>query len=190
MPNNSAIRIEFELEEKDIDYFRKRLQKARERHGTESEAEIVAAAKNLSAQISGPNSPAFIAPQITKLNAMIDMLQDSEWNMAPEDRAYVLNALVYFADPLDMIEDTIPGIGLLDDAIMIELAARELEPEMESYADFCTNRVELQEGAPEADPIEVSREVLSKRMRRRRRRAMRGGTGAPSTSYNLFRGSM
>lgn len=187
----SNIRIEFELEEKDIDYFRMRLKKARDRHGTQSETEIVGAAQKLANQISGPNSPAFIAPQIEKLNAMIGMLQDAEWKMEGEDRAYVLNALVYFADPLDMIEDSIPGIGLLDDAIMIELAARELEPEMEAYRDFCANRDELKEGAPEADPIDVSRETLSKRMRRRRRRAMRGGgAGAPAPGYNLFRGML
>jgi uncharacterized membrane protein YkvA (DUF1232 family) len=48
----------------------------------------------------------------------------------------VLCALVYFCDPEDLIPDSIPGLGYLDDAIMIELVFRELRHEIEAYDDF------------------------------------------------------
>jgi uncharacterized membrane protein YkvA (DUF1232 family) len=49
-------------------------------------------------------------------------------------------ALVYFAVPGDAIPDDVPVLGFLDDAIMIELSARELQHEIDAYADFCEFR--------------------------------------------------
>ena len=48
----------------------------------------------------------------------------------------MLNALAYFAEPDDLIPDQIPGLGFLDDAIMVELVVRELRHEIEAYEDF------------------------------------------------------
>ena len=46
--------------------------------------------------------------------------------LAGAHRRRVLEALAYFADPSDLVPDQIPGLGLLDDAIMVELVAQEL----------------------------------------------------------------
>ena len=48
----------------------------------------------------------------------------------------------YFADPQDMIPDSIPVLGFIDDAIMIELLTAELRPEIDAYNDFCRYRKE------------------------------------------------
>ncbi|MEM6666602.1 MAG: YkvA family protein [Pseudomonadota bacterium] len=135
MADNSNIRIEFELDENDIAYFRKRLLDAQGRHSAESEAQIIAAAETL-AQRSAAGAPHFIQSRMEVLGQMIAMLKDADWRLEGEDRKYVVNALVYFAEPHDMIPDEIPGIGFLDDAIMIDLAARELAPELAAYAEF------------------------------------------------------
>ncbi len=52
----------------------------------------------------------------------------------------MLAALAYVCDPEDIIPDEIPGIGLLDDAVMIELVLRELRHTIEAYEDFCAYR--------------------------------------------------
>ena len=49
----------------------------------------------------------------------------------------LLGALVYFTDPEDLIPDSVPGLGFLDDAIYVELIIRELKAEIDSYEEFC-----------------------------------------------------
>ena len=68
------------------------------------------------------------------------MLTDHEWRLPKKDPTRVLNALAYFTEPEDLIPDHVPGIGYLDDAIMIELVVRELKHEIEAYEDFCHYR--------------------------------------------------
>ena len=97
--------------------------------------------------------------------------------MPEEDRARVLTALTYFADPKDVIPDNVPVVGYLDDAIMIELCVRELKHEVEAYSDFCSFRThEAEERGLDpatmdrADWMEERRQELQERMRRRRDR--------------------
>ena len=60
------------------------------------------------------------------LQHMVDMLKDRDWNLESDDRDRVLEVLAYFADPNDIIPDDLPGIGFLDDTIMVDLAAMDL----------------------------------------------------------------
>ena len=48
--------------------------------------------------------------------------------------------IAYVCDPQDLIPDNIPGIGLLDDAIMIEMVCTDLSHDVEAYKDFCKYR--------------------------------------------------
>ena len=64
------------------------------------------------------------------------MLTDPTGSSRNDERSPVLAALAYLCDPEDVIPDEIPGIGLLDDAVMIELVFRELRHELEAYEDF------------------------------------------------------
>ena len=112
--------------------------------------------------------------RIDKLKRLIDMLSDLEWRLPHADAKRVLNALAYLAEPEDLIPDHIPGIGFLDDAIMIELVVRELRHEIEAYEDFCRYRQELQEEAgnrvavSRQEWLDARRDSLQSRMRRRR----------------------
>ncbi len=175
MTSNSTIRIEFELTGGDIDFFRERLKSSQKKFGSSGEAKIVSGAEALIKQTETVSSPDFIAPRIAKLREMLAMLKDTDWRLEGEDRQHVLNALAYFADPKDLVPDSIPGIGLLDDAIMIDLSAIALAPELVGYAEFCANRNELKQGLPDAESLQVSRDILQKRMRRQRRRSVRLG---------------
>ena len=54
----------------------------------------------------------------------------------PEDVTRVINALAYFANTQDLIPDDVPGLGYLDDAVMVDLVVRELASEIKAYTDF------------------------------------------------------
>jgi uncharacterized membrane protein YkvA (DUF1232 family) len=84
---------------------------------------------------------------------------------------------VYFSDPDDLIPDEIETIGLLDDAIMLELLARRLRHVLKAYSDFCEFRTRLgtEAAQPEAHNARAGklarrRDELRTRMRRRQAR--------------------
>ena len=52
--------------------------------------------------------------------------------------AALTGALIYVLSPLDLILDFIPGIGFLDDAIVIGLAIRLALPDLEKYRAWKT----------------------------------------------------
>jgi uncharacterized membrane protein YkvA (DUF1232 family) len=135
-----SLRISFELSAKDVRHFRDAMRKARQSVRDADDADIIEAARSLFLQVQSGKVPAYVRDRIDRLQAMVDMLEDEEWHMKTAERERVLGALVYFSDPEDLIPDDIPGIGLIDDAIMIELAFRELKHEIEAYQDFCEFR--------------------------------------------------
>ena len=56
-----------------------------------------------------------VRKRLEDLGALIAMLEDREWALEGEDRDRILSVFSYFADPLDLIPDSIPGLGYLDD---------------------------------------------------------------------------
>jgi uncharacterized membrane protein YkvA (DUF1232 family) len=91
----------------------------------------------------------------------------------------VLAALAYACDPEDIIPDEIPGIGLLDDAVMVELVFRELAHQLEAYEDFRRFRRSLPRARGEQQVarqrLERRRTQLLARMRRRSARTRKTG---------------
>ena len=115
------------------------------------------------------------------------MLRDDGWNLPEEDRERVLSALVYFADPSDVIPDNIPVLGFLDDAIAIEMCVRDLHHELDAYDEFCEYRqAEADRRGQDpatvgrADWLQSRRDELVDRMHRRRNRELGGGYGDSS----------
>jgi uncharacterized membrane protein YkvA (DUF1232 family) len=134
-----------------------------------SPEEIVAKAGSLLDELSAKRSSGFIAERLRKLRLLMQMISDLEWRLPHAEVQRVLNALAYFYEPDDLIPDDIPGVGYLDDAIMIELVTRELAPEIGAYEEFC----EFRRDTPERTATEVARvrETLQQRMRMQRETA-------------------
>ena len=74
-----------------------------------------------------------------------------------------------FADPDDLIPDRVPGLGYLDDAIMVELVVQDLKHEIEAFDAFCDYRKANKKAKDDGAGLEKRRASLQGRMRRRRR---------------------
>ncbi len=173
-----TLRISFELDDDDLQHFRLIMNEARQAARRMAPEDIVAAAEELLAEVPETNTPGFIIERLGRLRLMIRMVSDIEWRLPHNDATRVLNALAYFAEPEDLIPDHIPGLGFLDDAIMIELVVRELKHEIEAYQDFCDYRDRQAEngdgtGASREGWLDARRKELQARMRRRRGRSGR-----------------
>lgn len=188
-----TLRVTFELSDDDLRHFRLIMAEARKAAAGVRPEDIVEAAEELLARFSSASAPEFIQARVQSLSDMIAMLRDHEWRLPKEDSKRVLNALAYFCEPEDLIPDHTPGLGFLDDAIMIELAVRELRHEIEAYRDFCEFRArERTRRGVKAKTTDLTRDAwlaerrkqLQSRMHRRRKKA--SGRGSGSSRKKLF----
>ena len=180
------MKVSFELSPRDIRHFRERLQRVRAGGGARDEDTVIRLARKMVEEAVAAKPPEFVCERLVKLKELVEMLRDDEWRLGSRDRARILDALAYFADPDDLIPDRVPGLGYLDDAIMVELIARELKHEIKAYEDFC----EFRKSRPKAeagDKLEARRQGLQARMRRRRRRERQGQQGRPRTTRSPLR---
>lgn len=185
------LKVTFELSDKDLKYFRKALAEVKTRSSSIPTDKLIALATDALEELP-TDAPEFVIERTDKLRAMIEMVNDDEWRLQGKDRERVVRALSYFADPKDLIPDAIPGIGFLDDAIMIELVVQELKHEIEAYTDFCRLRekkdaiLKTKDSGPTSreEWLEARRVQLQSRMRRRRRRrtSSRSSTGMRTKS--------
>jgi uncharacterized membrane protein YkvA (DUF1232 family) len=186
-----SMRIVLELSDNDLTHFRQLARQAMSSSQQASEAQIIEGAQKLIEEIDSSSPSDFIKEKLDIVRVMIEMLGDDGWGMQDVGRKRVRAALAYFNQPEDLIPDHLPGVGFLDDAIMIELLARELKPEIDAYRDFVKYR-DAEAKRLNCDPDELNRsdylkarekELLS-RMRRRRRGGRSRGTG--KSPFSLF----
>lgn len=170
------LQIKFELTDADLDYFRSRFSEAQKKLGTMSVQTVVQSVRALVESGLASEPPEFVRRRLDGLDGIVRMLEDETWQMSDEDRKRVLQVLAYFIDPDDIVADDIPVLGLIDDAIAIELALRQLQHEIEAFEEFSAFRdAETQRRANLGQTADVSKEdwladrraALHSRMRHR-----------------------
>jgi uncharacterized membrane protein YkvA (DUF1232 family) len=159
--------ITFTLSDRDLERFKTIVLKARPTASDqEGKADIEKAAYKIVDVAMNSDLPDFIAERLLQLKTLLDMMKDSDWDLSVSDRDRIISAMSYFADPIDLIPDHIPGIGFLDDAMFVEIIIRELRSEISAYGEFCRYREDEDTRLREAgkDP----QENREKRLREKR----------------------
>jgi uncharacterized membrane protein YkvA (DUF1232 family) len=170
-------KLTIELSDRDLRHFRRELKKTRESVRIADDEEILGAAADLVQTMRSTDLPDFVTERLQQLETLLAMANDEDWPLDDDERSPVLAGMAYLCDPEDLIPDDIPGIGMLDDAVMIELVFRELRHELEAYEDFrayresLTKKSVLRKASDEvAGKIARRRNQLLARMRRRRQK--------------------
>lgn len=156
------MRITIELEQEDLQRFLVAFEKRLLREV--DECDVIDAAKHALNTLPIGSAPAYVRKQIGCVQRFILMLEDDDWALPAPQRSHVLETLVYFSDPDDLIPDEIEVIGLLDDAIVLELLMRGQKHVLQAYENFCVYRTKL--GIPCASPTQ--RIALAQKLAKRR----------------------
>lgn len=189
------LKVTFELSDADLRHFRKVARTARANAKRVSEKTVIASARTLLDDVRSASVPEFIRERLLCLNKFIAMLEDEDWALTGTNRERIVSALTYFNEPIDLIPDSVPGIGFLDDAIMVQLVVDDLKPDIDAYDDFCEFRSKLDRGrrSPERPAetqasLEARRKQLHGRMKRRRLRrgASRAGRRSQMKPFSLW----
>jgi uncharacterized membrane protein YkvA (DUF1232 family) len=179
-----SLRLVIDLSNSDLAHFRELMREAARRAGKKKESEIVASVREHMQGVDVARLPEFIRERLADVETLAAMLTDDDWKLSGDDRSRVVTGLVYFAEPLDLIPDSVPGIGFLDDAVMVELIVRELRDEVDAYRDFCRFRERRiashgKDDAGRAEWLAHKRRMMFQRMKRRRAERRRHHTVAP-----------
>lgn len=83
---------------------------------------------------------AVLDERLTRIDQLRGMLNDTDWDQREDACTRVRKLLAYLDQDADLIPDSIPVFGLLDDVILLELAWPAVATEAEDYLDFCSYR--------------------------------------------------
>jgi uncharacterized membrane protein YkvA (DUF1232 family) len=162
------LRVTFALAEADLRHFREVMRQAIVATTGRTEQEILQGALKQAREVRGARPPGYVLDRIETLEIITEMVQEKDWVVPGSVRPRVLTALAYFLDPADLIPDHIPGLGFLDDAIMIELIAQELRHEIDGYRDFKRFREKEQlRRRPGDEEVEARLQARRKQLRAR-----------------------
>ncbi len=163
----SKFKVTFTLDETDAGYFRGLYRKAKKGAVDQDPATIIREARAIVHQVqSSKKTPPFVTEAISVLADLTDLIQDDEYEAPKSVRNQVLAAIAYFSNPEDLIPDHIPGLGFLDDAIMIKFIEDEFKHELWGYRRFR----KLRDSAEQRPWSSAGKDRLGKRLDADRKR--------------------
>lgn len=102
--------------------------------------QIATAAQRALLRHADGSTPPFVQSRMATLTRLERMAVDEAWGSSDACRHQVDVLQAYRRDDQDLIPDQQPVIGLLDDAVLIDVALQLLRSELGDYEDFCRFR--------------------------------------------------
>ncbi|XOV78344.1 MAG: YkvA family protein [Aestuariibacter sp.] len=132
-----SIEISFELSDADLEHFKTMMKAAMQKASGLSDDQIIEKARELVGNMEKASLPDFVRTRMLSLAALIDAVQDDEWQMPEDEQKDIMMSLAYFSEPHDLVPDDVPVLGYIDDAIMIELVLQDMSLDLKAYREFC-----------------------------------------------------
>jgi hypothetical protein len=179
------LRLSFNLGDEDLRHFEEVAHQTQTAARETPPETIVAAAREVWEKGQGAHVAAFVRERFGRLQTIIAMATDAEWQPRADDRQRVLNALACFGTSSGSA-----GAGLLDHAIMIELVSRDLAHDIQAYQSFCKFRDQARQrrrpGVDQEQWLARKRDELQARARERRQRDLDRAGSAVRRLFSLF----
>jgi hypothetical protein len=102
--------------------------------------QIASAAQRALLRHADGSTPSFVVSRMAALARLEAMVDDAGWTATTDVRRQVSVLQAYRHDEYDLIPDSEPVIGLLDDAVLVDVALQLLGSELADYEDFCRFR--------------------------------------------------
>jgi uncharacterized membrane protein YkvA (DUF1232 family) len=99
---------------------------------------------------------------------LVDLIQDEDYQAPQRVKQEVLAGLAYFSSAEDLIPDQVPGVGFLDDAIMVKFIEEEFKHELWGYRRFRKMRDSSEQrpwSSPASDRLRQRLDADRKRVR-------------------------
>lgn len=102
--------------------------------------QIATAAERALACHADGGTPSFVQSRMAALARLETMTTDQAWDADGELQRQVAVLQQYRQEAGDLIPDEQPVVGLLDDAVLVDVALQLLRTELAEYEDFCRFR--------------------------------------------------
>jgi uncharacterized membrane protein YkvA (DUF1232 family) len=130
-------KVTFTLDDEDAEYFRALYRKVKKEAATHDSQKIITDAREIVQRArASKKTPPFVHEAIGVLADLVDLIQDEDYAAPQRVRNEVLAGLAYFSAAEDLIPDQVPGVGFLDDAIMVKFIEDEFKHELWGYRRF------------------------------------------------------
>ena len=78
-----------------------------------------------------------LAGDVTTLSAMVKDYASGKYREVPEKSILAATvALLYILNPLDLIPDLVPGLGLVDDAAVLTMVVKAIQSDVQNYRSW------------------------------------------------------
>jgi uncharacterized membrane protein YkvA (DUF1232 family) len=130
-------KVAFTLDDADAEYFRTLYRKAKKGAAGQDAQQIIQDARGIVKRVrDSKKTPHFVQDAIGVLADLVDLIQDEAYAAPQRVKTEVLAGLAYFSESEDLIPDHVPGLGFLDDAIMVKFIEEEFKNELWGYRRF------------------------------------------------------